>query len=191
MSDWMHRHRTSLAITVLNLLVVGGAVLYTRRPAPATIGITPPPPTPAPTATPTPGPYRVYVSGAVRQPDVYWLPPGSIVKDAIQAAGGPTDEADCEHLNQARLLQDGEHVYVPRVGETLPTVPVASRAQPAGPVNVNTATLQQLETLPGIGPALAQRIVDHRPYHTVEDLLDVPGIGPATLEELRPLVTAP
>lgn len=189
MSGWLSRNRGSLLITLLNLFLVGGAVLYSRQTSPVPIGVTPPP-TPAPTATLTPAPLRVYVSGAVRRPDVYALPPGSIVKDAILAAGGPTEDADCNHINQARRLEDGEHVYVPRVGETPPPpLQTVSPVRSVGLVNVNTATPAQLESLPGIGPALAQRIVEGRPYHTIEDLLDVPGIGPATLEKLRPLVT--
>ncbi len=195
MSDWLSRNRTSLALTLVNLLLLGGAVLYVRQPAPAPIGITPPPPTPAPTATPTPGPLRVYVSGAVRAPDVYLLPPGSIVKDALLAAGGPAADADCDHINLARTLYDGEHLYVPRRGETPPPTeppavsPVRGPQQGSGLVDLNTATPAQLEALPGIGPALAQRIVEHRPYRSVDELLDVPGIGPATLEKIRPLVT--
>jgi len=190
MPDWLGRNRGPLVITLLNLVLLGGAAIYLHQPAPAPIGVTPPPPTPAPTATPTPAPLRIYVSGAVRQPDVYLLPPGSIVKDAILAAAGPTEDADCDRINQARSLQDGEHVHVPRLGETPPpTAPAASRAGQIGPVNLNTATVEQLESLPGIGPALARGIVDGRPYHTIEDLLDVSGIGPATLEKLRPLVT--
>ncbi|MBC7223327.1 MAG: helix-hairpin-helix domain-containing protein [Anaerolineae bacterium] len=190
MAEWLARNRISLGLTLLNLLVLGGAVLYFRQPAPMPIGITPPPPTATPTATPTPGPLRVYVSGAVRNPDVYLLPPGSIVKEAIVAAGGPTEDADCDHINLARALHDGEHLYVPRQGETPPpTEPPAPAAQPSGLVDVNAATPAQLEALPGIGPALAQRIVEHRPYRTVDDLLEVPGIGPATLEKIRPLVT--
>lgn len=195
MAEWLARNRTSLALTLLNLLLLGGAVLYVRQPAPTPIGITPPPPTPAPTATPTPGPLRVYVSGAVRAPDVYLLPPGSMVKEAIGAAGGPTEEADTERINLARALSDGEHLYVPRRGETPPpTEPPLVRSfrapqETGGLVDVNTATLAQLEALPGIGPALAQRIVEHRPYRSVDDLLEVSGIGPATLEKIRPLVT--
>lgn len=195
MTEWIARNRTSLALTLLNLLLLGGAILYIRQPAPTPIGVTPPPPTPVPTATPTPSPLRVYVSGAVRAPDVYLLPPGSIVKEAILAAGGPTEEADTEHVNLARTLSDGEHLYVPRRGETPPPTeppPASSVRAPQGAVglvDLNTATLAQLEALPGIGPALAQRIVEHRPYRSVDDLLKVPGIGPATLEKIRPLVT--
>lgn len=195
MTEWIARNRTSLALTLLNLLLLGGAVLYVRQPAPTPIGVTPPPPTPVSTATPTPSPLRVYVSGAVRAPDVYLLPPGSIVKEAILAAGGPTEEADTEHVNLARTLSDGEHLYVPRKGETPPPTeppPASSVRAPQGAVglvDLNTAALAQLEALPGIGPALAQRIVEHRPYRSVDDLLKVPGIGPATLEKIRPLVT--
>ncbi|MGQ9457295.1 MAG: helix-hairpin-helix domain-containing protein [Anaerolineae bacterium] len=197
MAGWLEGKRFSLLLTLVNFLLLGGAVLYFRQPAPTPIGITPPPPTATPTATPTPGPLRVYVSGAVRHPDVYLLPPGSIVKEAIVAAGGPTEEADSDRINLARPLADGEHLHMPRRGETPPPTepPAASptKASPShgtsGPVDLNTATPAQLEALPGIGPALAQRILEHRPYRSADDLLKVPGIGPATLEKLRPLVT--
>ena len=190
MDGWLTRKRGMLLMLLPSFLLAGTVVYYTRRPAPTPIAITPPPPTAAPTATSTPAPLRVYVSGAVRHPDVYELASGSIVKDAIVAAGGATEEANCERINLARSLHDEEHVYVPRRGETPPPIESdSSRPGPTGPVNVNTSSQTQLESLPGIGPALAQRIMAHRPYESVEDLLDVPGIGPATLENLRPLVT--
>ena len=185
----MLKNRATAGLAIVNVLLVGAAYLFLGRQPQAAIGVTPPPPTAAPTATATPAPLRVYVSGAVRQAQVYLLPPGSIVQDAV-AAAGPSAEADCELLNLARPLQDGEHIYVPRQGETPPpTEPPPSPSQTIGPVNVNTATADQMDTLPGIGPALAQRIITHRPYSHVDDLLRVPGIGPATLEKIRPLVT--
>ncbi|NLE76596.1 MAG: hypothetical protein GX605_07575, partial [Chloroflexi bacterium] len=152
------------AVAAALLLTTGGAVVHLNRPAPAPLIITPAPPTATPAATATLAPLRVYVSGAVQRPDVYVLPPGSIVQEAVAAAGGATDQADCDRINLARRLQDGEHVYIPRLGEEpLPQSPLpASRA--AGPVDVNSATAGQLEALPGIGPALAQRIIAHRPY---------------------------
>jgi competence protein ComEA len=148
--------------------------------------------TPEPTATPLP--MQVYVTGAVERPDVYPLPQGSIVKDAILAAGGPAVDADLERINLAAPLAGGQQVYVPHKGEE--TIPVPASRGPdsgSGLINVNTAGSDLLESLPGIGPALAQRIIDHReangPFKSVEDLVDVPGIGPATLDKLRPLIT--
>ncbi len=151
----------------------------------------------APTTAPTPGPIRVYMSGAVRQPDVYTLPPGSIVKDGLAAAGGPAPDADLDHINLAQPLSDGQQVFVPRRGEALSpaassTTTVSSNAA-NGLININTASAQELEALPGIGPALAQSIVgyrnEHGPFQSIEDLKNVPGIGDARFERLKGLIT--
>jgi competence protein ComEA len=150
-----------------------------------------------------PASLRVYISGAVRTPDVYLLPPGSIVKDAVQAAGGPADDADLERINLALELYDQQQVYVPHAGESTPAVPLPGSVPPPagdipaspGQVNLNTATVEQLDTLPGIGPVIAQRIVDYRtangPFAAPQDIVNVKGIGQATYEKLQDLITAP
>ena len=152
--------------------------------------------------TPTPAPLRVYVSGAVESAGVYRLPPDSLVVDAIEQAGGSADDADLVAINLAHPLTDGEQIYVPTQDETsAPPAPITrggviaggSQASdndaPMGPVDLNTATQEELESLPGIGPAMAQRIIEARPYQTIDDLLQVKGIGEAKLEKLRPYVT--
>ena len=131
----------------------------------------------------------VYVSGAVASPGVLTLPASSRVIDAITAAGGATPEADLESINLARILVDGEQIRVAVVGETPPAASEAGT--PAGTcVRLTTATEAELQTLPGIGPALAQRIIPYRATHprlsTVEELDDVPGIGPSLIEKIRP-----
>lgn len=131
----------------------------------------------------------VYVSGAVASPGVLTLPASSRVIDAITAAGGATPEADLESINLARILVDGEQIRVAVVGETPPAASEAGT--PAGTcVRLATATEAELQTLPGIGPALAQRIISYRATHprlsTVEELDDVPGIGPSLIEKIRP-----
>lgn len=191
------------------LIIFGVALLLTRRPSAQSIEILPPP-TPLPTLTPapspTPPPLRVDVIGAVHAPGVYVLPPGSIVADAIAAAGGATSEAALDWVNKAVPLQDGMQINIPRAeasGAPLlanPIVPAAApgpttnttgqtAANPAPHININTATPEELDTLPGVGPSTAQLIIQGRPYSTIEDLLRVKGIGPATFEKLQDHIT--
>lgn len=150
-----------------------------------------PPPTPAPTAVPTLAPVRVYVSGAVNSPGVYSLPPHSLVDDALKAARGATAEADLERINLALEVRDQQQIHVPRKGEPAQTAPVApgATAPSSKRVNINTATLAELDTLPKIGPATAQHILDYRakngPFKQIEDLKNVSGIGDATFEAIK------
>jgi competence protein ComEA len=153
-------------------------------------------------ATPATTEVVVHVSGAVARPGLVSLRAGARVGDAIEAAGGPTDGADPSRLNLARLLEDGEHVHLPREGEQLPADWGGSGghdgAEPSarggdGPVDLNRASAAELETLPGIGPAKAAAIIDHReqhgPFRVPGDLRDVPGIGERTFQRLAELVT--
>lgn len=136
-----------------------------------------------------------HAAGAVLQPGVYELPAGSRVTDLIDAAGGAAADADLDRLNLAAPVVDGQRVYVPKIGEAMPADAAvgAVGGQPAGPLDLNTATLEQLDTLPGVGPATAKAIIDERErrggFRSVDDLLDVRGIGPAKLDGLRDLVT--
>jgi competence protein ComEA len=136
---------------------------------------------------------RVSIRGAVLSPGVYPLAPGSIVQDALQAAGGVLPQADTSHLNLAAPLSDGQEVRVPLQSPTPgPGTPVAQLPDNGGKINLNTATRAELESLPGIGPVLAQRIIEYRdahgPFQSVEELLNVDGIGPSLLEKIRDLV---
>jgi competence protein ComEA len=147
----------------------------------------------------------VDVVGAVRAPGVVKLPAGARVIDAIAAVGGATPNADLARLNLAAIVADGTRVAVPVIGAPAPAVDPAAvtggGAAPAGdgtsatqePVNVNTATVDQLDALPGIGPATAAAIVAdraaHGPFNTVEDLTRVRGIGDAKLAQLRDLIS--
>ncbi len=193
MQDWWLRYRSYVFLSLAWALLGGLVVLTMRRPLGTPVELIPPP---TPTATPTPAPIRVYVSGAVRAPDVYELRPDAIVRDAVQAAGGATAEADLEAVNLALPLADGMHVHVPRQGEASGIPPItrasdasASGAKAAARVNINTATAEELDTLPGIGPTMAQRIIEGRPYEKPEDILRVPGIGDAIFAKLRDRIT--
>ena len=132
----------------------------------------------------------VYVSGAVASPGVLTLPATSRVIDAITAAGGATPEADLESINLARILVDGEQIRVGVVGESPPPASAGTGTDVQACVRLATATETELQTLPGVGPALAQRIISYRATHprltSVEELDDVPGIGPSLIEKIRP-----
>jgi competence protein ComEA len=175
---WMHRPRESSVPSV-------------HRTLPSTAVTSQPP-----TAPPAPD-LVVHVTGAVRHPGLVELPAGSRVDAALSAAGGATHKADLASVNLARRLVDGEQIVVLRKGQgTAPLgVPEPSAdgsASPGQPVDLNTATLEQLDGLPGVGPVLAQRIIDWRTAHnrfsSVDELSEVSGIGEKTLADLRPLV---
>jgi competence protein ComEA len=129
----------------------------------------------------------VHVAGAVRRPGVYRMRPGARVNDAVRRAGGALPGADLAAVNLAAKVEDGRQVVVP---ERVATGSVAGGpAAPGVPLNLNTATLEQLDTLDGVGPATAQKILDFREEHggfgSVEDLGQVPGIGDKRLAALR------
>lgn len=151
--------------------------------------------------TASPQPMVIYITGAVVRPGVYALPLNSRLLDALNAAGGPTEGADLSQVNAAEMLEDGQQIEIPGAGEfptpvfTIGQDGLVATATPqiGAPININSADAALLDTLPGIGPSTAQKIVEYRdqngPFVSVEDLLKIPGIGPSTLEEIRPLVT--
>jgi competence protein ComEA len=163
--------------------------------ASTSIGAAPPAP-PAPSTTAA---VFVHVTGAVRAPGVYELRPGQRVADAIDAAGGALANADPNALNLAAPLADGDRIAVPAAGEASTpaghshAASATDAAGATGPVDLNTAAAAELDSLPGIGPATAAAIIEHRaehgPFATVDDLDAVPGIGPAKLDAIRDLVT--
>ena len=134
----------------------------------------------------------VHVAGKVRKPDVYPLLQGARVADAIKAAGGVLKGVDISDINLARVAIDGEQIYVGYVPKT--SSPTAkSRKKFTGVININRATKSEFDSLVGIGPVIAARIVSYRnqngPFMALEDLIKVPGVGPKTLEKMRPRLT--
>ncbi len=230
--SWLDRNRHVIFIGLLLTTLAGAGIFYWQRPASGPVEIINVNTTPTATSTPVKGPalsntkepalsnvegptptpalVRVYVTGAVVKADVYVLSKGSIVKDAVLAAGGFTPDADRERINQALEVKDQQQINVPRQGEENPPPPVqggtesvpgggdgntrsVSLAAPGAKINLNTATLEQLDTLPNIGPALAQRIIEYRDkaggFKTIEEITQVKGIGEATFAKIKELIT--
>src|SRR5207237_7727044 len=135
----------------------------------------------------------VDVVGAVRRPGLYRLAEGSRVADALRRAGGATSRAQLELVNLAAPLADGEQVVVPRTGGPAAAASVAAQGgSTAAPLQLSVATAEQLDALPGVGPATAAKIVayrqEHGPFRAVDDLVGVPGLGPAKLAAITDLV---
>ena len=134
----------------------------------------------------------VDVVGAVRRPGLYRLPQRARIADAVARAGGSTARADLAQVNLAAPVADGEQIVVPRRGASSPTSAATGAGSSAAPVQLSTATLEQLDSLPGVGPVTAQKILDYRQdhgaFHSVDELDAVPGIGPKRLDQLRDLV---
>lgn len=207
-------YRGYVALTGLYVALFGGYWLYNHRAAPAAVEIVTPAPTatatpsPAPSATPTAA-WQVYVVGAVVRPGVYALAPDSRVQQAVAAAGGLLPEADAEAVNLADRVRDGQRLYLPYRGTPEPPAPTAAGpvvagegeravtvgegSLPAAPINLNTATAQELEALPGIGAVYAERIVAYRqangPFTDPVQIMAVAGIGSARYQEIAPYIT--
>ena len=186
--------RTVLKILIgvlAGFMLAGVLLLISRSPKGTDIPLVP-----APTAQPI----VVHVVGAVPRPGVYEFPKGARVRDAILAAGGLLTDADVGIINMAALLQDGQRLEIPSLSGT-PGTPSAVTTPAAGTpsvsdgdlVNINTATLDQLDALPGIGLITAQKIIDYRtvhgPFQRIEDIKNVPNIGPVTFDKIKALIT--
>ncbi|HEV8250026.1 MAG TPA: helix-hairpin-helix domain-containing protein [Gaiellaceae bacterium] len=195
------RQALAAALVLLLVLALGGRWLM--RPPSSTDTLAVEPIVPAATSVVTtqpgaPGEVVVHVVGAVVSPGLYRLDEGSRIADAVSLAGGATRKADLSAVNLAAPLVDGTQVVVPRRGEQVSAPAGADsgatseESAPGGPIHLNTATSEQLETIPGVGPVTAQRIIDFReqngPFRSVDELDAVSGIGPKRLEELRGLV---
>lgn len=145
---------------------------------------------------PTDIPIVVHITGAVPRPGVYALPKGARVQDAISAAGGFLAEAEKTGINLARELEDGEQLEIPYIEGASIVIPTPGEAIVASSIeliNINTASQDELETLPGIGPTTAGKIVEYRdlngPFVNKEDIMNVAGVGPGTYERIKDLIT--
>jgi competence protein ComEA len=184
---------------VCGLLGAGILFLVTRPPRGEVVALRPPP---------TPPPLVVYVIGAIAQPGLYQLQMGSRMADAVEVAGGFTVNANEQAVNLAAPLADGQRIQIPTLfptpDQSNPLTPLTpqgnSKTQstplnpvPPGLVNINTATLEELDTLPGIGPITAQKIIDYResngPFKKIEDIQNVSDIGLVTFEKIKDLIT--
>jgi competence protein ComEA len=171
--------KTILNITygvLIGLLAAGIIWLLVSRPRGEAVTLLP---------SVTPGTVTIYINGAVATPGVYTLPEGSRVEAAVEAAGGFLPGAEPETINLASPLTDGQQINVPGI--------VSTGHVNVGRVNINTATVDELDTLAGIGPTTAQAIVDYRlqngPFQVIQDIQNVPGVGPATFELIKDLIT--
>jgi competence protein ComEA len=189
-------------LVVLVAITVGGAGLWYVRslPRPVEVRAAAASAAAGPSATSSPYvvPILVDVAGWVRHPGVYEFHDGDRVIDAIEAAGGARRGAALDALNLAAPLADGTQILVPRreasgSAGSAPSAPSVDGSVTSSKVNINAASAEELETLPGIGEVIAQEILDYRtangPFASVDDLLDVSGIGEVTLENIRDLVT--
>jgi competence protein ComEA len=189
------RRLAAAGVLVVVALVVGLRHVGGRaQAAPATLAVAPIRPAAPVRAAPAAG-LVVDVEGAVRRPGLVRLPKGARVSDAVARAGGLTAKASRAGVNLAALVADGEQVLVP-VGGAVGAgagLGAAGSGGASAPVSLNSATAEQLDTLPGIGPVTAQKIIQfreqHGPFDSVEGLDAIPGIGPARISELQGLVT--
>jgi competence protein ComEA len=178
---------------LLGLLLAGGIWLAARAPEGESVELRP---------APTPEPIQVHITGAVVRPGLYDLPEDSRVMDAIEAAGGFVAEADKNAINLAARVEDAEKLDIPYVAGFVPDEEegfvVISEGTPspfAGEelVDINSASLEELDKLPGIGPTTAEKILEYRevigPFARIEDIMNVSGIGPAIFEDIEDLIT--
>jgi competence protein ComEA len=184
--------RRLLMVAVLLVLAVVVAFRYAPRGASGS-GSAAPIPAVVPAARPPTRPLTVDVVGAVARPGLYRLARGARIADAVTRAGGATRRADLEQVNLAAPLADGEQIVVPRRGAATASASAsAAPGSPTAPVQLSTATAEQLDALPGIGPVTAQKIVAYRQQHgafsSVAGLDAIPGIGPARIDQLKGLV---
>lgn len=187
MDTWLERYKGYILMAILVLIVVGAGVLTAQRPGPKPLEIHVP--TPTSTTNPT---IKVHVGGAVARPGVYALQAGDRVNDAVTAAGGFAEDANRDGINLAARLSDGQQIVIPKMGDAATSAAPPTGSSP-GKVNINTASLSDLDTLPGIGPVTGQKIIDYRtkngPFQRLEDLKDLKLVPASTFDKLKDLIT--
>ena len=193
----MPMFRKSMIVLLLIALVAGGGALYgmqAQEDATTLDAATQPAASSGDDGTSQDGGLTVYVTGAVNQPGVVTVATGARVADAVNACGGLSPEADGEAINMAQAVKDGQQIRVPAKGATTAkTGGSASSADMGGLVNINTADEKALDTLPGVGPATAQKIIEYREnegaFQSPEDIMKVRGIGKAKYEKMKDKIT--
>lgn len=183
---------SQIALVLAIVIGVAGGTYYLVQNSPSNDGVQLilPADTPTPSVT-----FKVYVSGAVRNPDVYEFDEGDRLRDAIMAAGGFTEDANQDALNLAARLKDEDHWRIPRLGEEVSQeTSTVQGANLSGKININSADIETLKRLTGIGDAKAQAIISYRetngPFSSIEELVNVSGIGDKTLDVFRDMIEA-
>ena len=182
------RHALIVVLCSLAVVLVAARLLSPPASSAPAAAVTPLP-TGTTAAAPTATTLLVHVTGAVRRPGVYRLASGARITDAIARAGGTTRRADRASVNLAAPVADGQQVVVPRLGTPAAAPRGAAHASPAARVDLNTATAEELDALPGVGPVTAEKIVEYRtahgPFASADGLDAIPGIGPTRIDNLR------
>jgi competence protein ComEA len=192
--DFTRREQIFVGLILLVIIIASGIVFWPKETAPV-VAVTPPVVERTKETPAQPKEVVVYVSGAVGNPGVVKLPNGSRVVDALQAQGGMLPMADAHAVNLAAVLVDGQQVHIPMQGEPMATSAVGTLGgkSATGKVSINTADAGAFDTLPGIGPATAQKIVEYRKTHgsfrTLDELKEVPGIGDSKFQALKDKIT--
>lgn len=191
----------SVLVTISSLSTMG-ILTWQDYQRPADMHFIPAGPTVTPQPTATPQPINVFINGAVTFPGIYELSHDARTQDLIQAASGFSAEAYVDIVNLAQPLSDGMHIHIPAISDEQTEVPLISTPPSATKsdreaannlIDLNRATKAELETLPGVGPSTAQKILDYRedngPFNEIKDVMDVSGIGPAKFEKMAEFIT--
>lgn len=191
MIEWWQRHRVTVGVGLIGMALGAGLTMLLMRPEPPPLRVV------QPTSVPAPSEVWVQVSGAVVSPGVYRVPASARVRDAVDAAGGPTEVGDPQALNLASRVRDGQRVDVPERGPVVsrPSESIPPRSGPriGSKIDLNRADASQLDALPGIGAATARRVLEYRDkigrFERIEQLLEARLVNRGVFEQIKDLVT--